>query len=345
MKRLLIFMFGLVVLAGTTITSAVSDGHYAPQYAHCKGSDDNSDNPTYANPQCHSLWISITDSVGHEYFGVGPRQTPDGTAPNTVDVWFDPGSGVKYAFVIDDGGISGPAQAPGTAADPSTGLHLRFQADDQLDPEGFGEHDSSEYVNNGPSDGGGIELNLEPASVMPWLASLSSLKTFLANPVPVAMVMLVAALECADGLCMSFTTARRVAFQGGDKHHHRDVFNYEGVEWDPYNCSGPDDESYDRHGNFACATPKHKRWTLADWNRKVGTTYVEPGFQIYEDPDPEGSPGVIGLFGIPQDDPYPIPALYVGSCGVVLGGGPAMQVPDSPNTNSAHQFVLPTQCG
>jgi hypothetical protein len=334
MKRFVIALFGVTVLAASSVVFAVSDGHYDYSRQHCLGSDNNSDKPTYANPECHSLWVSISDYSGHEYFGIGPRMTPDHTAPNTVDVWIDLGRGVQNRYRIDRSGIHGPKRVPGTKAKPGTGLRLYFGADDQLDPGGFGEHDSSDKVNKGPSDGGGIEVNVDPASVAPWLASLSSLSTFLANPVPVASAGLGA---CADGVCMSFTSARRVSFQGGDATKHRDVFNYDGVEWDPYDCAGPSD------GVDRCQTAAHPGWDLGDWYRTVGTTYIEPGFQLFEDPDPEGSPGVLELVGVPRKDPYPIPALYVGSCGVVIGGGPAMQL-HGPDTNSAGQFVLLNAC-
>ena len=62
--------------------------------------------------------------------------------------------------------------------------------------------------------------------------------------------------------------------------------------------------------------------------------YAEPGIQIYEDPDPQGSP--IG-------PSYPIPAFYVGTCGLIVGGG-QMTMPSSPFTNKAGQFVVPTGC-
>ena len=55
---------------------------------------------------------------------------------------------------------------------------------------------------------------------------------------------------------------------------------------------------------------------------------------FFEDPDPEGSP--IG--------PYPLPALYAGTCGVVAGGGPAATAPASPITNSAGQLQVKTGC-
>ena len=106
---------------------------------------------------------------------------------------------------------------------------------------------------------------------------------------------------------------------------HRDVAIYEWthnhgkakptpVQWDPYNCAGPSDGVKD------CSTPDHPDWTIQNWYDMDGTVYIEPGFQIYEDPDPQGSPGVLSLVGIPQNDPYPLPALYFGTCGAVLGG-------------------------
>ena len=336
MKRLVIALVGIVVVAASQTVFAVSDGHYDYSRQHCTGADNNSDRPTYANPECHSLWVSISDYSGHEYFGIGPRQVPDRTRPHIVDVWIDTGNGVQSRHAFDTvTHTHSVVNVPGTPAKPTTGLRLYFGADDQLDPGGFGEHDSSDQVNNGPSDGGGIELNIDPASATTWLASISALQAFLANPIPVVSAGLGA---CADGVCMSFTTARRVAFKGGDPTKHRDVFNYEGVEWDPYDCAGPSDSVAD------CQSPAHPGWNLGDWAQQVGTTYVEPGFQIFEDPDPEGSPGVLDLVGIPRKDPYPIPAVYIGSCGVVIGGGPNGQI-QSPNSNSAGQLVLANACG
>ena len=69
-------------------------------------------------------------------------------------------------------------------------------------------------------------------------------------------------------------------------------------------------------------------------HRAPGTTgsapsTPSPGIQVYEDPDPEGSP--LG--------PYPIPSAYAGTCGVVAGGGP-LAAPASPLTNDAGQIDL-----
>ena len=59
------------------------------------------------------------------------------------------------------------------------------------------------------------------------------------------------------------------------------------------------------------------------------------GFQFYEDPDPQGSPAT---------PIYPNPGIYVGTCGVVVGGGALPALPASPLTNSAGQLVISTGC-
>jgi len=345
MKRALVGLVCLVTFAGVGNAFAVSDGHYRPNRNHCTGSDDNSDNPTYTNPDCKSLIVTLSDGMGHEYFGAGARQTPEGTPANTVDFWIDPGQGQKTTWYVDSSGLHGPTTVPSDSkADPSTGLFLYFGADDNLDG---GEHDSSNFINNGPSDGGGMEYNIDPATAAAWVAALQAQDsaTLLENPTP----LLNAGLgSCADGFCMALDTTRRVAFQGGDGGTHRDVAIYEWthnhgkakptpVQWDPYNCAGPSDGVKD------CSTPDHPDWTIQNWYDMDGTVYIEPGFQIYEDPDPQGSPGVLSLVGIPQNDPYPLPALYFGTCGAVLGGGP-MQFPAGPNVNSAGQLVISTGC-
>jgi hypothetical protein len=334
MKRLLAVMATLAVLAGSGASFAVSDGNYRTSRNHCTGSDNNSDNPKYVNPNCKSLIMTLTDKTGHEYIGAGTRQTPDGTNANTLDVWFDPGQGTKTTWTIDKGGLHGPTMTPSPSkGNPATGLFLYFGADDNLDG---GEHDSSNYVNNGPSDGGGMQYNIDPATAMTWVAALQAqdAATLLSNPTPLFNGGMGA---CADGFCMSLSSTRRVAFQGGKKNKHRDAANYAGKTWDPYDCAGPSDTAQ------YCSDATHHHWNIGKWAAQEGTVYIEPGFQIYEDPDPQGSPGVISLVGLPQKDPYPLPAFYIGTCGVIVGGGPA-KFPASPNTNSAGQFVIPTAC-
>ena len=342
LKRTLVGLVCLVTVAGVGNSFAVSDGHYRPSRNHCANTDDNSDAPKYVNPDCKSLIWTLSDGTGHEYLGAGTRQTPDGTFANTMDFWFDPGNGQKATWYVDSTGFHGPTMVPGdTHTDPSTGLFIYFGADDNLDG---GEHDSSNLINNGPSDGGGMEYNLDPKTAATWAAALQAqdAATFLENPIPLFNGGMGA---CADGFCMSTDTSRRVAYSGLDTTKHRDVANYmwsDGTpqQWDPYNCAGPSDNEKD----CTPAGQTDPQWTIEHWEAQNGTTYIEPGFQIFEDPDPQGSPGVLSLIGLPQNDPYPLPALYFGACGAVLGGGPNGQFPAGPNVNKAGQLVISTAC-
>src|SRR5579864_3843294 len=340
-KRALIATVCVATFAITGNSFAVSDGHYRYSRNHCTGSDNNSDRPNYTNPKCKNLIMTLSDGTGHEYLGMGSRQTANGTFANTVDFWVDPGQGQMATWYVDAKGLHGPTMVPSAGpGNPATGLFLYFGADDNLDG---GEHDSSNFVNNGPSDGGGMQYNLDPATATAFVAALQSQNVayLLTHPTPLFNGGFGA---CADGFCMSLDSARRVAYAGSNEKVHRDVANYmwtynEGkkapypMQWDPYNCAGPTDNAKD------CGTPQHPNWTMENWNDLNGTTYIEPGFQIYEDPDPQGSPGVLSLVGIPQNDPYPLPTLYIGSCGAVLGGGP-MQFPAGPNVNAAGQLVI-----
>jgi hypothetical protein len=141
----------------------------------------------------------------------------------------------------------------------------------------------------------------------------------------------------ADGIMFSVQTERQVAFEGtGDGE--RDVADYAGKNWDPESCSGPDDEAFAQDGSRQCADPnapkgQQKKQDITYWEAQEGRTYAEPGVQVYEDPDAQASP--LG--------PYPLPAAYVGTCGVILGGGD-LQAPASPVTNSAGQFAVQTGC-
>jgi hypothetical protein len=76
-----------------------------------------------------------------------------------------------------------------------------------------------------------------------------------------------------------------------------------------------------------------------DWYRQqeARNVYAEPGVVVYEDPDPQASPAL-------PNQLYPLPAAYVGTCGVAAGGG-AAKAPASPVTNKAGQVVVsPTGC-
>ena len=242
--------------------------------------------------------MSLDDGHGAEGVGVGTQQTADGQ--NVSE-------------------LTPPVVTP-QAIDPASGANLNFGADDNLDS---GEHDSSAVIGDGPSDGGAVVLATDARGrARPGSTAFLDGDTgyLLSHPVPVL-----------DGggrvlrrrhLRVGAAPSRRVAYQGGDPRTERDVADYAGQAWDPETCAGPSDTVAD------CGHDG-----IAFWHHASPTTYVEPGMQVYEDPNPEGSP--IG--------PYPLPALAVTTCGVFIGGG-QLQVPASPLTNSAGQLAIHTAC-
>jgi hypothetical protein len=285
-----------VVVTGG-VAMAVTDGNYDSGRQHCSGKADNSDHPKYVEQGCKSAIVSLSDGSGRDFAWFGPQQTADGDNPDPM--------------ALRDFKVTSPS-------DVGSGVRVYLGADDNLDS---GEHDSSDQVNQGPSDGGAIQFNVLPGSVMPWVAALSAgdVSYLLTHPIPLVdggFGM------CADGICANVQTQQRVAWQGDGKGS-RNIADYTGKQWDPESCSGPDDKPKDCGGK-----------PLRSWYAGDGTTYVEPGVTFFEDPDPQGSP--IG--------PYPLPALYVGTCGVIAGGGSAPPAPDSPITNKAGQLVIPTAC-
>jgi hypothetical protein len=336
-------LLGTVFAAGAA--HAVSDGNYSYSMNGCSGHANDSDHPTYTEQHCHNIAVVVYDGSGHQYFGIGMLQTPDGTPIHDGEWWADLGDGTRTTQHFDIGLPNGDppsADDPVTSADgatpahPETGIHVYFGVDDNVD---VGEHDGSEQIANGPSDGGGIQANLDPSTVEPWLSHLMAADPsfLLTHPLPLADAGMG---FCVDGICVSIQTQRRVAYQGQNPNASRDVANYDGTKWDPEPCDGPDD------GVGPCGPG-----AIAHWNSERGTTYVEPGVQIYEDPDPQASPAALSFLGVPPEvmrDPYPIPSLYIGTCGIEFGGGtdPSSPtwMPDSPFTNDAGQAVIPTAC-
>ncbi|MCA1831610.1 MAG: hypothetical protein ABR548_11645 [Actinomycetota bacterium] len=308
---------------------AISDGNYDPAKQGCTGAADNYNHGETTEEGCHNIALVVYDGTGHEYFGMGTFQTPEGEFVHAGEYWYDLGDGTRTSQRFDENGPQDPVTTAGTEAHPETGIHIYFGADDNLDE---GEHDSSRQVNNGPSDGGAIQFNLDPNSVNDWVAALAlqDQSYLLTHPLPVGDA---GTGFCADGICISVQSQRRTAFQGG-QDSERDVSNYDGKKWDPKTCAGPSDQPPD------CGDK-----ALSAWNAHEGTTYVEPGVQIYEDPDAQGSPEALSFFsgGNASDDPYPLPALYIGTCGIVIGGGD-VQFPASEFTNDAGQIVIETGC-
>lgn len=318
--RLVLVPTVLAALAAAVLpSSAVSDGDYDPAKQGCSPTADDSATPDHTEKGCYAATLQIAGAQ-HRYVLVGVPQTADGTGANAVELCLD-FTGTAKCARVDENGFTPLPDREGTPVDPQSGeLHAYFGADDNLDE---GEHDGSTYVANGPSDGGGIQANVAPLTAAQWLAKAMAGDSgyVLTHPLPGADAGTGA---CADGLCISVQTQRRVAYRSGDKHAKtRDAADYEGHEWDPPSCAGPSDTAEDCGGH-----------NMAWWHKRNQTTYVEPGIQIYEDPDPQGSP----------EGPYPLPALYLGTCGFVAGGGVAPAFPPSPITNDAGQLVVKTGC-
>lgn len=284
------------VLGARVAVAGVSDGNYRPERQGCSGHADDSDHPDRVEQGCQSSTVNVSDGAGHEPFRVGTQQTADGENAAAPTTSGDP-----------------------SGFDPTTGVRVYLGADDNLDS---GEHDSSSKIGDGPSDGGAVVFDVAPDSLGVWLDALTSGDTAYVFTHPVPLVD-AGFGSCADGVCESVQTQQRTAYQGDNKKASRDVANYDGKQWDPESCGGPSDTSAD------CGPGGIKHWS-----KQEGSVYVEPGAQVYEDPNPEGSP--IG--------PYPLPGLYAGTCGVIAGGGSAPAAPASPITNSAGQIVVPTQC-
>src|SRR5439155_15418928 len=122
--------------------------------------------------------------------------------------WLDPGARSRYTWNFDltAGTVDQtPAVTASTPGDPTPGVDVYFGADANLDG---GEHDSSNQVSNGPSDGGGIQVNIDPAAASAWIATLQAADAagLLSAPAPVADGGLGAG---ADGFCLA------VSNQGG----------------------------------------------------------------------------------------------------------------------------------
>jgi hypothetical protein len=317
--RAVLPVVALALAAWTLPAVAVSDGSYDPAKQGCAGNADDSDRPKHTEAHCYSATLQLSGAK-HRYVLVGVPQTPDGTSANAVEVCLD-FTGTASCARFDASGFKQLPDRRGTPRDiQRQEIHAYFGADDNLDS---GEHDGSEAVANGPSDGGAIQLNLAPITVGDWILKALGGDTgyVLTHPLPVADG---GAGGCADGICVSVQTVRRVIYTAGGKNPKtRNAANYDGHTWDPPSCAGPSDTKKDCAGH-----------PMSWWHQRNETTYVEPGITIYEDPDPQGSP--IG--------PYPLPALYLGTCGFVAGGGNAPAFPASPITNHSGQLLVDTGC-
>ncbi len=354
---------------------AVSAGGYSPSQQDCHVTDDANSAPTgQTDPGCHNVAMNVESGDGStRYAELGLDQLPNGYSgtPTPISLGY-PGqpnsihSGCAAVNTNGTGGGTGTGCGTGSGAgatavfdlqntnrnsitpetgtpDPqgltallTNGFRFYFGQDDNTDA---GEHDGVSGSNgtagsaNGASDGGGVGFFFLPALIGSSTPTAS-------DPIPFA-----GAYEgsCADGICQDATTQQQVIYQGcgaqpgvpcqNGTPQSRDVYNYQGKQWDPYNCSSGDVPSESK-GPQGCGNQTMDQWR----QQEAHNVYAEPGFQFYEDPDPQGSPAG------PQQL-YPLPAVYVGTCGVAAGGGSAPAAPASPVTNSAGQvMVAPTGC-
>ena len=370
---LLAVIFGLFSVG---VAAAVSGGGYNPSDQDCSANADATNagqkhaapNP---EPGCHNFEVSVDGANGTRYAEVGIDQLPNGypstpglfgvgvpgspnfphsgcAAVNTNGTGGGPGKGCgsgdglggSSTFDIYD--LSNLQLTPSTgapdldalAAGAGEGFDVYLGADDNLDA---GEHDGvdgnygTKKSVNGPSDGGAVQAHVTPKN--------ASTTPSLTNPAPVAGAQFG---SCADGVCESATSQRYAVYQGDPNGKtSRDVANYQGKAWDSYDCSSGSPESEQK-----CHDATHK--DMDSYREgEAGNVYAEPGVQVYEDPDAQSSPidpfyeG--GLYGMPML--YPLPGVYLGTCGVIFGGGPVFTMPGgTPMTNSAGQIVIPTAC-
>ncbi|MHB8510711.1 MAG: hypothetical protein ACYDCC_00880 [Actinomycetota bacterium] len=348
-RKILGLAIAVTVVSGMGSAFAVSDGNYHYQLMHCSSSANAFEKDNSFEPGCHNTTVTVSDLGGHEYFGIGSPQTKDhepgitpvsdpffgyGDSFHQTDYWYDLGQGCNRTLIDYSTQTSTPGPCPwmnpsapnyyprfNAAPNPASGIEIYFGNDDNI---AGGEHDGTEAISNGPSDGGGAHVILDPRQLRRWVLAVAKDHPhyILTHPLPIGDAGIG---FCADGICFSAQTQRQVAYQGSNPDApSRDVATYGPDTWDQpaVTCNG---------GDAGASCPPGEG--LAYWNSKNGTTYVEPGVQIYEDPDPQGSPALM----------YPLPGIYVGTCGVTFGGGMAA-MPPSPFTNSGGQIQLATGC-
>lgn len=233
------------------------------------------------------------------------------------------------------------------------GLLVYYGMDDNSDN---GEHDGlgpysikqepwNSGAENGSSDGGAIMLLLTPMK-----AGNTPTQTNPEGLVNVGMGF------CADGICGAGTTEQQTVYHGCDANSHvhcdkgtpqnANVYNYApggnpandpSVNSESQNCNSGDPSTTSQQACGPGGMNAYRSATPANEN-------VEPGVQIYTDPDPQRSPAAPSPF-------WPTPALYVGTCGVYAGSpattGKAFGSSPTPATNQAGQVAIdpnPTAC-
>ncbi|HAM00713.1 MAG TPA: hypothetical protein DCQ30_00565 [Acidimicrobiaceae bacterium] len=225
------------------------------------------------------------------------------TAPGTTTFTPDTGHAVNYQDIV------------------SNGLLVYFGMDDNTDN---GEHDGvsgvegtcpgttaqpchSAGVVNGPSDGGGMLLSIEPQ----WLINGGSTPT---ATHPEGLVNFSEG-ECADGICSGATTQQQTVYYGCGATNPQNTGAYDQCTTNQQNddvfknntpaslSESPNCSSGDAPGESCGGSglDPYRQGAPQQMN-------TEPGVQTYQDPDPQRSPAA----------PFGTPGTYVGTCGVYV---------------------------
>jgi hypothetical protein len=314
-------LVGAVTVLTAGVALAQSDGVYTPADQRCDEEHNdtaNAHDPHDDTERCQNATVFL--------------ETGDWEVARAGTLHTEEGQTVNHAAVDSDFNPEG--HTPGAT-------RVYFGADDNLSG---GEHDGASGMGNGPSDGGAIQLGLDPATLERWLVAVTTgdVAYLQGHPLP---VLGFGAGSCADGICEAATTERRTAYQsqcvqdgpaapapthgnghgnghGGHQDEappceqaHRDAADQDGQVNDPETCSGPSQggaEAVEGSDPNACDDPNVEgQQDIHYWDAQVGTVEVQPGVQLYQDPNPEGSPIL----------PSPIPSVYVGTCGAYANGG------------------------
>ena len=204
------------------------------------------------------------------------------------------------------------------------GLLIYYGMDDNSDN---GEHDgvgpysappgsTAAGATNNSSDGGALMILLTPKGV----ANTPS-QTNPEGALNASMGF------CADGICTEATTYKQTVYRGcnapdangqapcdSGTPQDANVYDY-APQGNPGNDPSVNQESQNcNSGDANSISTANCGSGGMDAYRSATPSYenVEPGFQLYSDPDPQRSPAAPSPF-------WPTPALYIGTCGVYAG--------------------------
>ena len=312
-----------------------------------------------ANVDYYQYYCPIADMLGAKCEDTTPGQTTvTPTTGTTVNYQPIIDNGVLIYYGMDDNSDNGEHDGVGPYSTGPGGPYSPPPGPNCADPTGV---ECSQYQNagatNNSSDGGALMILLTPMGATNTPSQ--------SNPEGVANASMG---FCADGICFEGTTYRQTVYHGchapdanGDAPcdtgtpQNANVYDYSpdgntandpSVNNESPNCNaGGPDSTGSGTPNSPCSPggmDAYRSATPANEN-------VEPGFQLYSDPDPQRSPAAPTPF-------WPTPGLYIGTCGVyagspattgqVFGTTPVMAGP-MPVTNQAGQLAIdpnPSAC-